>query len=472
MMAPNMARQFFERHEAEHGARRIFFIGIGGVHMSALAVYSKQRGYAVSGSEREETERVVRLRQAGIPVYIGHDGIHVKGADIVVYTLAIPEDNPEYVAAREAGVPLFSRAEYLGLLMGDFRRRIGVAGSHGKSTVTAMLGEIFWRAGRAPNVFCGAPVRAFGESYFFGGGEDLIFEACEYRRSFLFFSPTLAVVLNTGHDHVDTYPTAPAAREAFSSFAALPEQRGTVLVNADDEGALSAGRKSPARCVTFGLGARADFRVEDVRYRMGRASFIPVTPTGKWERISLRVAGRHNLYNALAALAAARLSGLGEEEIAAGLTAFCGAGRRMEYKGLLCGARVYDDYAHHPEEIAATLGAARELLPVGGRLFVVFQSHTYSRTASFLGEIAAALRGADRVLIADIYAAREKDTLGMSKEVLAAAVGERALAPQGLAEITWILLSELSAGDVLVVMGAGDIDRIFGEFSPNHFTLP
>ena len=339
--------------------------------------------------------------------------------------------------------------------------RIGIAGSHGKSTVTAMLAHILTAAGRAPAVFCGAPLRGVSEEPRVQA-QDAVFEACEYGDSFLRFSPTLAVLLNADHDHVDYFPTREALKRSFCTYAALPGKTGVVLCNAEDMLALSCAQTSEARLVTFGVDD-GDFRARVRKFSAGCGVFTPVLSQGReLPEIRLRVPGCHNISNAMAAIAAADLLGVTGETICAALSAFPGVGRRMEYRGTLGGARLYDDYAHHPREIVATLTAAREMAGKG-RLLAVFQSHTYTRTKAFLAEICAALRLADRVLIAPIYPARETDTLGMSADVLAAGVGERATACQTLSEVAAALTAELMAGDLAVVMGAGDVDRIFRE---------
>ena len=448
------------------GKKRLWFIGIGGIHMCALALLSRARGFFVAGSDLSNNENVARLHRAGVTVYPQHDAAQIAGFDAVIYTLAITPDNPEFEAARRAGLPLFSRADYLGWLMSGYPSRIGVAGSHGKSTVTAMLGEIFDVAGRAPNTVCGAVMPRFGAPFSVGGGSDFIFEACEYRNSFLSLSPTLAVILNAELDHVDFFENNAALLASFGTFAATAHR---AVLPGDDPALLTAVPRAVMR-TTFGLSPHADYHPAQLRLENGFSRFDLVTPQGSVGRVSLRVAGVHNVKNALAAAAAAILSGVSATDVLAALHGFQGAARRMEYRGILCGARVFDDYAHHPSEIAASLAAAREMLDTG-RLFVLFQSHTYSRTAAFFEEITAALRAADRVFIADIYAAREQNTLGMSAARLAHGVGDRASYAGGLSDTAAALTKELMPGDILVVMGAGDIDSIFGEFSKKHFTL-
>lgn len=451
-------------------SKNIHFIGVGGIHMSSLAILTAARGYRVTGSDRSEGEGVARVRAAGIPVTIGHSARDAENADLVVYTLALDAENPAVCAARARGVPLVSRADYLGWLMAAYPCRIGVAGSHGKSTVTAWLGEMLTAAGRDPTVLCGANVRAFGAPFRRGDGEVFLFEACEYGNSFLRTAPTVAVLLNVALDHVDFFADLAAITHSFAAFAALPGTGGRTVFCADDPAAVAAAEKSPADGVSFGLSEAAQVRAADVAFEGGFGRFRLLFEGRGAGEVVLRVPGEHNVRNALAVAAAARAAGLAEGEIAARLGAFCGAGRRMEYKGVFCGARVYDDYAHHPAEIAASLRAAR-LLADGGRVFAVFQSHTYSRTAAFFGEICAALAAADRVFVADIYPARETDTRGMSAALLAAGIGENAAYVGGFSAIAAALAAELAPTDLLLVMGAGDIGGLFREFSKKHFTL-
>ncbi len=447
------------------GKTSLFFIGIGGIHMCSLALLSRARGFFVAGSDHAENENTRRLRRAGVTVYPRHDAAQMAEFDAVIYTLAIDANNPEYLAAKRLGLPLFSRADYLGYLSSAYPTRIGVAGSHGKSTVTAMLGEILAVAGRAPNVVCGATMRRFGAPFVVGGGGEFLFEACEYGNSFLSLSPTLAVILNAELDHVDFFTDEKMLYDAFGSFGASADR---AVLPSENQVLLSAVGDVPH--VTFGIDDTADYRAAALSYHSGAPDFDLVFPRGAVGHVTLRVPGEHNVKNALAAAAAADLLGVSAPDILVALGGFRGVARRMEYRGIFSGARVFDDYAHHPTEIAATLKTARELA-AGGRVFVVFQSHTYTRTKAFFGEISAALSLADRVLVADIYAAREADTLGMSAAVLAEGIGAHAAFVGGLSDITATLAGELLPGDLLVVMGAGDIDRIFGEFSKKHFTL-
>jgi UDP-N-acetylmuramate--alanine ligase len=448
--------------------KKLWFIGIGGIHMRAIALWASRHGFFVAGSDRVPGEWKDQLREAGIPVYFGHDARRVVDYDAVIYTAAISFDNPEYQAAAALGLPTISRADFLRFLMQTYQNRIAVSGSHGKSTVTAMLAEIFLAAGRDPAVFCGAPLCRRGRSVLEGKGEDFIFEACEYQNSFHCFTPSLAVILNLELDHVDFFKDERALQDSFAEFAKNADR---VLVNAEDAAALAAAKVCKGDVISFGV-EKGDFFTRLGTFSQGKGSFCMQMPDGMLSsEITLRVPGRHNVINAAAAFSAAVLCGVAPQAAVAGLSAFGGAGRRMEYRGMIRGARMFDDYAHHPSEIRATLSAAREMMGERGRLFAVFQSHTYSRTAAFFAELCAALRLADRVLVAPIYPARETDMRGMSAARLAAGVGDAAAAPGGFAEIATSLLTELEPGDLAVVMGAGDIDRLFEEFSEKHFTL-
>ncbi len=448
-------------------ARRVWFIGIGGVHMAALAELSLAAGLLVAGSDRAENRQTERLKSLGVQVAHGHDAANVVGSDLAVYTLAIGEDNPEYRAALALGLPLFSRADYLGALMMKYPTRIGVAGSHGKSTVTSMLGDIFFTAVRSPTVLCGAVMQRTGSTAEIGEGEDFIFEACEYGNSFLHLPPSVAVVLNAELDHVDFFENEAALLASFGEFAAMASD--CALLPAREEALIAAAKGAGVRVFTFGEGEDADYRMSGAALSSGGGSFDFSTPRGVAGKITLSVPGEHNLKNALAAVAAADLCGIPFQYIATALLAFRGAARRMEYKGIFCGAEVFDDYAHHPTEIRAAITAARTLCH--GKLTVIFQSHTYSRTAAFLHEIAAALSSADRVLLTDIYAAREKNEWGVSAATLSEAIGDKARYCGSIENTAAAVRGELSAGDLLLVMGAGDVDRIFGEFFGKDFTL-
>jgi UDP-N-acetylmuramate--alanine ligase len=442
------------------GARSIFFAGIGGINMSSLALISQLRGYRVGGSDCTKTETTQKLEEAGITVFYGHDSSNIAGYDVFVYTVAISPENPEYIAAQRKGIPCISRADYLGYVMTGYGNRIGVSGMHGKSTCTSMCALAFIEAQGDPTVLSGARLDAMGGAYRIGGDEFFVFEACEYMDSFLDFNPTTAIILNIEMDHVDYFKSMAQIRRSFANFASITGKSGKCIYNSDDENARLVIMSYTGKAISFAVNDQlADYHAENVSLTHGRPSFDVCAFGNVIAHIDLSVSGRHNIYNALAAFAAAVESGLDPQSAARGLSNFTGAGRRMEYKGSLGGAAVYDDYGHHPTEIKTTLGGVRE---TGcNNLICVFQPHTYSRTAELFDDFAASFSAADEVIIADIYAARESDNLGVSAQKLAAAIGEKAKSISGFDRIAKRLTEAARPGDTVVVMGAGDIYKVF-----------
>lgn len=459
MATPNTHFGASEISRMMASCRSVFFIGAGGINMSSLALITKRRGFRVGGSDRAESEITNRLVREGIELVFSHEASHVEGYDAVVYTVAISPDNPEYIRAKERGIPLISRADYMGYLMTDYQNRIGISGMHGKSTTTSMCAQIFMSAMADPTVLSGAEMASMGGAYRIGGETHFIFEACEYMDSFLDFYPSIAVILNVEMDHVDYFESMAHIRSSFRRFAEKTLPKGVVVANGDDENVRAALEGYEGRVIRFSLAdERAEFYATSLTEAQGCSSFDIMAFGRLFCRAQLRVSGRHNVYNALASAAAAYLCGIDGEGVAKGLAAFSGAKRRMEYKGCFQGAEVYDDYGHHPTEVKTTLEGAAAM---GYRRTVcVFQSHTYSRTAGLFDEFLAAFGAADEVIVADIYAAREKDTGLVSGQKLAEAL------PNGryvgdFDAIAAYLRKTIGEGDLLVVMGAGDIYRIF-----------
>ncbi|MBQ2734444.1 MAG: UDP-N-acetylmuramate--L-alanine ligase [Clostridia bacterium] len=442
--------------------RSLFFVGIGGISMSALARLSASEGFFVGGSDRTASQTTAALERGGIRVFYGHTAENLLGYDAVIYTVAIEADNPEYHAAKVAGLPLISRADYLGYLMSKFRTRVGVAGMHGKSSCTAMCASIFTSVGD-PTVLCGAELPFLENSPCRIGKarEHIVFEACEYMDSFLDFSPTLAVILNIGMDHVDYFHSMEQIRASFLSYARKTGKNGSVLYNADDAESVCALKEFEGTKVSFGIGSDADFVARNITFaRGGVTKFDFCSREAFLCRITLLVPGRHNIYNALAAASAATLCGVAPEEIMRSLSTFTGARRRMERKGSLPeGAVVYDDYGHHPDEIRATLAGAKEM--GFERILCAYQPHTYSRTAGLLSEFAQSFGDADRVFFVDVYAAREQNVYGVTSQTLAERVGEKALYCGSFNATAEAILREARDGDLVIVMGAGDIFKVF-----------
>ncbi len=444
------------------GCRHLFFIGIGGVSMYALALLTISEGTRVSGSDRTESARLAHLREAGATVFIGHDAAQLAGCDAVVYTVAISPDNPEYREALRRGLPLISRADYLGYLMMRFAHRIGVSGMNGKSTTTALLAHILLASGD-PTVMGGAESVEFGDtSCRIGAGRDeFVFEACEYKDSFLDFNPTLAVILNIGMDHIDYFHSIGQVRASFRAFAERAVSHGgRALWNADDADTRLAMAGLPAGAsVTFGTSPDADFRAVNIVDRGGFRSFDLLCHGEMLCRLELSQPGGFQVYNALAAAAAAYLCGRKPGEIASAVRTFRGIRRRMEYRGHLGGAVVYDDYAHHPSAIEATLAGAKEL--GYRRVICAYQPHTYSRTVGLFDDFVHAFDLADRVYFAEIYAAREVNESGVSSADLARAIGSKAEFCGGVRDLASRLPEVVRDGDLLLIMGAGDIEDVF-----------
>ncbi len=441
--------------------RKIYFIGIGGISMSSLAHIAHDRGQIVGGYDRTPSKLTKALEDDGVKIFYEIDPAHIKDYDVIVYTAAIKPDQPELAAALEADRKgekfCVYRADFLGWLMSRSENRIGVAGMHGKSSTTSMISHIFLAAGRDPTIVSGAELDELGGAYRLGSKRDFIMEACEYQDSFISFTPNIAVVLNIDLDHTDYFSGIDQIIDSFRRYLAIAEN-GYAVANVGDPNVRKALEGYRGKLVSFGEGG--SFTAANVTRDHGRAEF-DIEKEGKFfTHVKLGVTGTHHVMNSLAAAAASDICGVSPEDISKGLGSYRGAKRRMEYRGNMTtdsGDKipVFDDYAHHPTEIKATLSGA---LGMGyERVFVVFQPHTYSRTASLFDGFTSAFEGV-HAIFADIYAAREVNTFGVSSEKLAKAAGGIYLPSDE--EIAKYLRSELRSGDMLIVMGAGDIIRL------------
>ncbi len=439
--------------------RRFHFVGIGGAGMSALAELLLARGYEVSGCDRRPGPSTARLEALGVEVRAGH-GDHAGSGTALVVTSAVPLDHPEIVTARARGEPVIRRAELLGAVM-DGMRGIAVAGTHGKSTTTTMIGAVLEAAGRDPTVLVGGRIRGHEGNARIGGGPWLVAEADEFDRSFLALSPECAVINNLEADHLDTYGTMNALREAFHAFAARTREGGVVALGVDDEDVRRIQLPERRRAVTFGLGADADVRGSDVQRRQLQTGFRLHLPGVDPLPVLLGLPGVHNVRNALGASAAAWALEVEPDAILRGLAAVEGVERRFEIVHEDADILIVDDYAHHPSEIAATLASARSGWP-GRRLVAVFQPHLYSRTRDLAREFGAALSSADLVFVTDVYAAREEPIAGVSGRLVSDAArtasAEAIDVENGAAAD--VVAGRLRPGDLVVTMGAGDIDRV------------
>ncbi|MBR3686292.1 MAG: UDP-N-acetylmuramate--L-alanine ligase [Clostridia bacterium] len=447
--------------------KKIFFLGAGGIMMSSLALLTKRAGYEVGGSDRSKSALTEKLEAAGIEMFYTHAAENLgENCGAVIYTVAVSPDNPEYARAQNEGIPCISRADYLGYIMTEYKNRVGIAGMHGKSSCTSMCAEIFLSAAKKgsvsqPTIVSGATYASMGGAYYLGEQDNFIFEACEYMDSFLDFNPTVAVLLNAEMEHVDYFKSIEQIRDSFSRYASLVGQQGTVIYNIDDENTVISASKVNANKVSFGLSESADFRAVNVDLDLFPIEFDILYKSEFFAHIKMNAFGLHSVYNALAATAASVACGLSAEDIACGLADFKGAGRRMEYKGEINGALIYDDYGHHPTEVSATLAGAKKACR--GRLICAFQPHTYSRTAALAEQFATAFGEADKVILTDIYAAREDNVYGISSEKLAKIIGDKAIYGGDLDGVARIIKKIAQKDDMVIVMGAGDIFKVFGK---------
>ena len=446
-----------------HTPLAVHFIGIGGISMSGLAEILLEEGFHISGSDAKESALTDALEKKGARIYYGQRASNISDStDVVVYTAAIHPDNPEFARAKELGIPMLTRAELLGQIMRNYDTPIAVAGTHGKTTTTSMLSHILLKGDCDPTISVGGILPAIGGNIRVGQSETFLTEACEYTNSFLSFFPKISIILNMDADHLDFFKDIDDIRRSFRRFAELLPADGTLIINADTPEYQSITEGLSCQVITYGLENNADYTASDITYdEFGHASFHVKYKGSDLGRCSLMVPGSHNVSNALSAVAAGRLLNLPWEVIADGLLSFTGTDRRFQYKGTVGGVTIIDDYAHHPTEIEATLKAAANYPHC--KVWCVFQPHTYTRTKALLPEFAQALTLADHVVLADIYAARETDTLGISSEDLADRIRELGTPCEYFPtfdEIENFLLENCTQGDLLITMGAGDIVNI------------
>ena len=444
--------------------QKIYFIGIGGISMSGLAEILFDEGFQVMGSDMKKSELTDRLEQKGIKVEYGQRASNIPAdTQVVVYTAAIHPDNPEFVAAKEMGIPMLARAELLGELMRNYHHAVNIAGTHGKTTTTSMLTEILLAGEKDPTVTVGGILPAIGGNIRVGGSELFVAEACEYTNSFLSFFPTMEIILNIEADHLDFFKDIEDIRHSFRRFAQKLDEKGILIINREIPRLEEITEGLPCKVITFGRNPEtSNYSAAEITYdQYARASYtlmIDGKPEGK---IVLGVPGEHNVYNSLSVVAAGRELGITLEQIQKGLKCFSGTNRRFEKKGEIGGVTVIDDYAHHPQEIRATLTTAKNY--PHRKIWCVFQPHTYSRTAALLDEFAQALLLADEVILADIYAAREVNTIGITSQDLADKIreaGGRVHYIPSFDEIETFILENCVPGDLLITMGAGDIVKV------------
>jgi UDP-N-acetylmuramate--alanine ligase len=441
--------------------RRVHFVGVGGIGMSGIAEVLLNLGFEVSGSDLRETELTTRLREMGAAVWVGHEGAHVAGADVVVYSSAVTHDNPELVEARRQAIPTIPRGEMLAELM-RLKYAITVAGAHGKTSTTSLVASVLAQGGLDPTVIVGGKVRALSSNARLGGGRYVVAEADESDGQFVNLPSSVAVITNIDLEHMDFYPSLAAIENAFVEYANRVPFYGAVVLCSDDARVMEVAPRIRRRTVTYSLGGEADLTGRIVERGPGWTRFAIRSGRADLGDIRLPIPGDHYVRNALASVAVGRWLDVSFEHIRAGLESWQGVGRRFEVKGEVGGVTVVDDYGHHPTEIAATLQAA--IASYGGRVFVLFQPHRYSRTQAVAAEFAGCFDGAHKVFVTDIYPAGEKPIEGVGAHTIIDLVRqhggvdiEHATSFDGMVER---VVAEASAGDLVLTMGAGDITRV------------
>lgn len=441
----------------------IHFIGIGGISMSGLAEILLKENFKITGSDAKESDLTKHLENLGAGIYYGQRASNIEETtQLVVYTAAIHADNPEYASAVSKNIPMLTRAELLGQIMTNYQVPIAIAGTHGKTTTTSMASHVLLQGNTDPTISVGGILPAIGGNIRVGNSETFITEACEYTNSFLSFFPKISVILNVDADHLDFFKDIDDIRNSFRLFAEKLPTDGTLIINSDTPQYEAITNGLTCEVLTYGLESDADYTATNIVYNeFGHATFDCNYQNTLIGTFTLNVPGIHNVSNALATIALSQKLNISNEDLQKGLLSFGGTNRRFQYKGKVAGITIIDDYAHHPTEIKATLTAAKNY--PHNKTWCVFQPHTYTRTAALLDEFAQSLTLADEVVLADIYAARETNTLGVSSRDLAsklAALGTKVHYFPSFDEIENFLLENCMHGDLLITMGAGDIVNI------------
>lgn len=441
----------------------VHFIGIGGISMSGLAEILLREGFTISGSDAKESPLTRHLEGLGAQIFYGQRASNIiDGIELVVYTAAIHPDNPEFACAKEKGIAMMSRADLLGQIMTNYQIPIAVSGTHGKTTTTSMASHVLMEGNMDPTITVGGILPSIGGNLRVGHSETFITEACEYTNSFLSFFPKISIILNMDADHLDFFKDIDDIRHSFRLFAEKLPQDGTLIINADTPHYKEITDGLECNVITYGLEQPADYTACDITYDdLGHPTFVCKKGRDIVGTFSLQVPGIHNVSNALSVIAMAQLLALDTETIQRGLHTFTGTDRRFQLKGTVNGVTIIDDYAHHPTEITATLTSARNY--PHKTTWCVFQPHTYTRTHALLHDFAKALTLADRVVLADIYAAREKNTIGISSKDLQRCIQELGTPCDyfpSFEEIEQYVSEHCAEGDLLITMGAGDVVNI------------
>ena len=438
-------------------ANHVHFIGIGGVSMSAIAKVLLHNKIKVSGSDFSLSASTEELISLGAEITIGHSADNIKNPDLVVYTAAISNDNPELIAAREKGIEAISRASMLGRIMKDYKKAISVAGTHGKTTTTSMMSYVLMKANLDPTVMVGGNLDILNGNFRMGDSEYFLTESCEYCRSFLEFFPSVGIILNVEEDHLDYYKDIEDIKSAFCDFSKLIPQDGILVVCAEDAEAMECAQSAFCTPISYGF-EKGDFKAQNITFDdFGYPSFDVVKNGEKICSLTLNVVGRHNVLNATAVLAASLAMGIDIEFIKEGLESYKGTKRRFEKKGYCRGALIVDYYAHHPTEIRAAFDSVKKIKH--NTVWCIFQPHTYTRTKALFDDFVKILSKVDRVILTDIYAAREKDTGLVSSKDLADKI-PGSLYIKDFEEIAGYIKKHAQKGDIIITMGAGDVVKI------------
>ena len=444
--------------------KNIHMIGIGGISMSGIAAILQNWGFNVTGSDTSDSEAVQLLLKKGIKVVIGHSIEDVAGSDLVVYSAAIKQDDPEILEAKRLNIPTIERADFLGEITRCYKDTICISGTHGKTTTTSMIALCFLEALRDPSIQVGALLKPINGNYRVGNSEDFIIEACEYVESFLKFSPKAEIILNIDNDHLDYFKTFENIKNAFIKYVKLLPNDGILITNADDKNCLDLQQYTIAKTITYGIENNdADFTAQNITFdNDGFAEFDVYYKGEFFTKIKLSVPGRHNVLNALACVALCTEYGIERKDIQIALERFTGAHRRFEFKGKIKGiASVYDDYAHHPTEIKATYNSLAN--KKYNKSWVIFQPHTYSRTKTLLNDFADALKNFDNIIVLDIYAAREKNDHEISSKDLVdkiISLGKDAKYIPDFNECAKYVKDNVKENDIVVTIGAGTVTNI------------
>ena len=446
-----------------HDYKNIYMVGIGGISMSGIAEILKNWDYNVWGSDGVKSSQTEWLESNGIKVNIGQVSENItKDIDLVVYTAAIKEDNPELVKARELGIPTMERGDFLGEITKLFKDTVGIAGTHGKTSTTSMVSYAFLEANLDPSIQVGANLKAINGNYRVGNSDYFIIEACEYCESYLKFKQRSAIVLNIDDDHLDYFKNIDNIKKSFEKYVSLLPSNGYLVLNRDDERVYDLRNSTKAKVITVGKTDEADWTYKNVSFdNEGYPTYEAYYKGEKMVDVTLKVTGLHNVFNSLCCLALCNAYGLDLKVVSKALSKYDGASRRLEYKGMLKGAKVYDDYGHHPTEINATiLGLKNKKY---NESWVVFEAHTYSRLAAHLKEFAQSLVHFDHIILIDIYAAREVNTYNIHEDDLIKEIkklGKDAIHISDFDEVISYLSNNVKEGDVILTLGAGNVTKI------------